>query len=117
MPKVKAVIKSAKSAVGTASHKKMEAGRKRTEAERKREREEGEQNGHTLSSTKTGGLLEVDPSLTSKTAELANIVRSLAAADKTANLCHEREKTSSLNKQEPTLLADFVDDPDVPPLI
>ena len=104
MPKVKQVVRSAKSAVESSN-------RRRTETKRVLEKKECDL---TSSATNTGCLLEVDPTLKSKTAELANIVRPTAAA---GGSCRKEEDKSLTNEQEPPLSSDFVDDPDVPPLI
>ena len=104
MPKVKQVMRSAKSAVESSNRKR---------AETKRVLEKKEYDLTSSSATNTGCLLEVDPTLKSKTAELANIVGPTAAA---GGPCRKKEE-SFTNKQELPLSSDFVDDPDVPPLI
>jgi hypothetical protein len=109
MPKAKPVVKSAKSAIASskirgASHVTTGVGGASSCKE-----------GSTLSSvaSKTGGvLLEVDPNLSSKRAELANIVGQPPAA----SLKGDSPKLSREKEPVPPS-PDFIDDPDVPPLI
>lgn len=99
MPKAKPIIvKSAimSSKVGGANHVTTGVGGASSSRE-----------GSSIAS-KTGGLLEVDPNLRSKRAELANIVGPPFKGD-SPKLSREKEPASPS--------PDFVDDPDVPPLI
>ena len=103
MPKAKPIIvKSAKSAVvaskvGGANHVTSGVGGASSSRE-----------GSSVASKTGGGLLEVDPSLRSKRAELANIVGPPFKGD-SPKLSRENEPASPS--------PDFIDDPDVPPLI
>ena len=124
MPKVKPVIKSAKSAVpmtsttlGITKHKAAVG----TGTNNKLKQEV--KNSTCVSKTTEGGLLEVDPSLKSKTAKLASIVKLTGDVDtvshheRTSDLATKKEPPPTLMKEGPAYLSDFVDDPDVPPLI
>lgn len=102
MPKAKPVVKSAKSAiasskVGGASHMTTGVG--------------GASSCKEGSSKTAGGLLEVDPNSSSKRAELANIVGPPPAPLKGVN------PKLSKGKEPVPPSPDFIDDPDVPPLI
>lgn len=122
MPKIKQLLSSAKSAVTSLSQpggtnlKPASAMAGRGQESGKREAATGEGGkGATSVATTAGGLLEVDPSFKSKSADLANIVRHGAdSASRTAKL-HNKEHHTNEEGQPPS--ADFVDDPDVPPLI
>ena len=114
MPKTKQVLRSAKSAVpsslvtGATQHKSTRgAGSKQDELE-----EKGRSSSSVTKAT-TGTLLEVNPSLKSKTAELANIVKT----DNTIRAANSKREKQHLNEEEPSPSSDFVDDPDVPPLM
>lgn len=113
MPKAKPFVRSAKSAVtssavGVTKHK--------ASGKRVLEQEMGQVKSSTPT-TKIGGLLEIDPSLCSKSAELANIVRDdVGASNINCNTSSDGDPNTQ-NKEEPSLSPDFVDDPDVPPLI
>ena len=105
MPKAKPVVKSAKSAVvaskvGGANHVTTGVGGASSSKE-----------DSSVVSKTAGGMLEVDPNLRSKRAELANIVGPPLAPFKgdSTKLSREKEPTSPS--------PDFIDDPDVPPLI
>ena len=105
MPRTKPVVKSAKSAiasskVGGASHMTTGMG---GASNRKEE--------SSVASKTAGGLLEVDPNLSSKRAELANIV-----GQPLAPLKGDNPKLSRRKEPVPPS-PDFIDDPDVPPLI
>ena len=112
MPKAKPYVKPAKSAMTSSkmdstSHMTTRVGG----VSSRKDCEEG-----TSSSSKTGGtLLEIDPSLCSKRAELANIVRPPSTTTNGASVEGDRPKLNS--EKEPSSSPDFVDDPDVPPLI
>ena len=74
--------------------------------------------------TTEGGLLEVDPSLKSKTAELASIIKqtndvnAMSLGERTSELANKKELHPSLSEEGPPPSSDcFVDDLDVPPLI
>ena len=108
MPKAKPVVKSTKSAmtsskVGSVDHVTVGVGG----ASSRKDSEEGKKSA--VSKTE-GGLLEVDPNLHSKRAELANIMGQSPTPLKGDSLKFGRDK-------EPSPSPDFVDDPDVPPLI
>ena len=103
MPKAKPVVKPAKSAmtsfkVGGANHMITGVGG----ASNKKDSEKGK----SVVSKTEGGLLEVDSNLHSKRAELANIVGPSATTFK-----------GDSPREEPSPSPDFVDDPNVPPLI
>lgn len=123
IPKVKPVIKSAKSAVpvksttvGVTKHKAVGTG---TNNKLKQE----VKNSTCVSKTTEGELLTVDPSLQSKTAELSSIVKQtddvdiMSHRERTSELANKKEPYSSLSKEGSSPSSDFVDDPDVPPLI
>ena len=109
MPKAKPVVKSAKSAmmsskVGGDNHVITKVGGAGSSKEGS--------NLSSVASNSEGGLLEVDPSLRSKRAELANIVGPPPPAPfkgDSPKLSREKEPASPSH--------DFVDDPNVPPLI
>ena len=105
MPRAKPVVKSAKSAiasskVGGASHMTTGVGGASSHKEES-----------TVASKAAGGLLEVDPNLSSKRAELANIM-----GQPSAPLKGDSPKLSRGKEPVPPS-PDFIDDPDVPPLI
>ena len=107
MPRAKPVVKSAKSAitsskVGGASH--MTTGMGGASSHK-------EESTCSVASKAAGGLLEVDPSLSSKRAELANIVGQPSAPLK------GHSPKLSRGKEPVPPSPDFIDDPDVPPLI
>ena len=107
MPRAKPVVKSAKSAitsskVGGASHMTTGVG---GASSRKEE--------SSVASKTAGGLLEVDPNLSSKRAELANII----VGQPSAPLKRGDSPKLSRRKEPVPPSPDFIDDPDVPPLI
>ena len=107
MPRAKPVVKSAKSAmtsskVGGASHTTTGVGGANSHKEES-----------SVASKTAGGLLEVDLNLSSKRAELANIM-----GQPSAPLKGDSPKLSREPGKEPVPPSpDFIDDPDVPPLI
>lgn len=123
MPKVKPVIKSAKSAVTmtspTVDVSKHKAVRTGTNNIQKQETK----NSTCVPKMTEGGLLEVDPSLKSKTAKLASIVKptgdvnTMSHHERASELATKQEPSTSLSKEGPCPSSDFIDDPDVPPLI
>ena len=67
----------------------------------------------SVASKTAGGMLEVDPNLRSKRAELANIV-----GPPPALAPFKGDSTKLSREKEPASPSpDFIDDPDVPPLI
>ena len=108
MPRAKPVVKSAKSAiasskVGGASHMTTGVGGASSRKE----------STCSVASKAAGGLLEVDPNLSSKRAELTNII----VGQPSAPLKRGDSPKLSRRKEPVPPSPDFIDDPDVPPLI